>query len=173
MTTPSNTIEELVGRVEAATGPDRELDDALLDLACEAFVARRGWKLAHIGPDYDGKNESDFYTRDGKLVEGFDYPRKGGVGKFYHVRGEVLPWGVNGFRQDMTSAIAFAETMVPGAFWLMSKGRTRATEPLYAFQLLFGTDNVLGEGESNRDHDAIILATLRALRIKGDQNDEA
>jgi hypothetical protein len=156
-------IAELIGKVERATGPDRELDEALIDLACEQFVKRRGWKLAHLGGDYDGENACDFYTSNGLLVPGFDYPRRGKVHPFYHVRSEVLPWGAKGFRDDIKTAIAFAENMAPGAFWLMSRGRVRASEPLFAFQLMFGTDTIIGEGESNRDTDAIILATLKAL----------
>lgn len=42
MTTPSNTIEELVGRVEAATGPDRELDLLIAQtLVPDVVVLRR------------------------------------------------------------------------------------------------------------------------------------
>jgi hypothetical protein len=42
MTTPSNTIEELVGRVEAATGPDRKLDLLIAQtLVPDVVVLRR------------------------------------------------------------------------------------------------------------------------------------
>lgn len=161
--TRTDEIQALRKRVEEATWPDRELDIALIDFACEQFVKRRGWTLAKLGGDYDGENACDLYTHNGLLIPNFDYPRKGKVHPFFHVRDKVLPWGARGFRDDIKAALAFSEELVPGAFWMMGKGRVRAAEPLYAFQLMFGTEQVLGEAEANSPETAILAATLRAL----------
>lgn len=70
-------ITSLIERIEAATGPDRELD---ADIAEHVY----GWKLAHVGPDYDGNNACDILTPDGRLIEGFAYPHRGAIHRAYH-----------------------------------------------------------------------------------------
>lgn len=69
---------------------------------------------------------------------------------------------------SIDAALALMERFLPGVFWLASKGRTREAEPLYACQLMFGTDEVLADAEADTIALAIILATIRALRsIRG------
>lgn len=73
-------LQDLLARVEAASGADRELD-------CLLHVTLERWKLTNVPPDYDGKNECEVWTPDGKLIEGFAYPNRGKVSPFYHVPG--------------------------------------------------------------------------------------
>ena len=73
------TLLALAARIEAAKGPDRELD---ADIAEQAL----GWKLVTIGSDYDGKNASEVLTPNGEPIgNGFVYPPKGKVHRAYHV----------------------------------------------------------------------------------------
>ena len=76
----ADDLQDLLARVEKAEGPDRELD-------CLLHVTLHGWKLAKVPPDYDGRNECEVWTQDGKLIEGFAYPNRGAVSPFYHVPG--------------------------------------------------------------------------------------
>ena len=73
----------------------------------------------------------------------------------------VLPT-VPHFTASIDAAVALIEQVLPGAFWIMSRGRLQIEEPLYAIELLFGTDEILGEAESNSLPIAICLAVLRA-----------
>jgi hypothetical protein len=70
-------LSDLIARVEAASGPDRELD---ADIAEHVY----GWKRATIGPDYDGENSCEILTPDGKLIPGFAYPNRGVIHRSYH-----------------------------------------------------------------------------------------
>lgn len=71
--------------------------------------------------------------------------------------------GAEPISASITTALAFVEQKLPGVFCLLAKGRTRSDEPLYAFELLFGTDEKLGEAEHNDPCCAIIAALLAAL----------
>src|SRR5580658_8847872 len=51
-----------------------------------------GWKLAQVGPDYDGKNECQVLTTDGKLPDGFELPRKGKLHRGYFCRNFSGDW---------------------------------------------------------------------------------
>ena len=143
MTTPSTTIEELVGRVEAATGPDRKLDVAL---------------HAHFFPEsFDGS--ADHYAAVGYL----NAADRRYVDSF-------VPF----YSQSIDADLALVDNLLPGTWYVMAKGQTRPDEALFAHQILdVGEDRQLGIGEGPTQHLAILSALLRALRIKGDHNDEA
>ena len=75
------------------------------------------------------------------------------------------------FTSSIDAAVSLAERVLPGCFYLASKGKTRHDEPLYAAQIMFGTDEVMGEAESDASLAvAIVAATLRALQQKGSSN---
>lgn len=72
---------------------------------------------------------------------------------------------------SIDAAVSLADRLLPGCFYLASKGKTRHDEPLYAAQIMFGTDEVMGEAESDASLAvAIVAATLRALQQKGSSN---
>lgn len=59
-----------------------------------------------------------------------------------------------------STSIEDALTLVPAeSYWLLGKGRTRATEPLYAMQILDG-DRVIGEAEHESGPMAICIAAM-------------
>lgn len=62
--------------------------------------------------------------------------------------------------------LAHVELIWPGSFWLLAKGKLSSAEPLFGFQVLFGADEVLAEGEGETAvaaiHAAIAKATGRA-----------
>lgn len=62
---------------------------------------------------------------------------------------------------SLRDALTEVEQRWPGSFWHMAKGRVRADEPLFGFQVLFGADEVLAEGEGD-DEIAAIRAALAA-----------
>lgn len=67
------------------------------------------------------------------------------------------------YTASLDSSIAVMDITLPGAWYLLGKGKTRSTEPLYGAQVMFGSDEVLGEGE----HDAtpaiaLLIALLKA-----------
>lgn len=55
----------------------------------------------------------------------------------------------------LAEALSAIEQRWPGSFWHMAKGRTRADEPMFGFQVLFGTDEILAEGEGDSEVAAI------------------
>lgn len=61
-------------------------------------------------------------------------------------------------RAAFVDALELVEQRFPGSFWHIAKGRVKAEEPLYAIQILFGTDDVLAEGEGNTEAEAILAA---------------
>lgn len=61
----------------------------------------------------------------------------------------------------LREALDELERVRPGAFWLLGKGRTSEKEPLFGFQILFGTDDVLADGEGETAADAIRAAVSR------------
>jgi hypothetical protein len=75
---------------------------------------------------------------------------------------------VPAYSSSLDAAVSLAERVLPGCFYLASKGKTRHDEPMFAAQIMFGTDEVLGEAESDASlAAAIVAATLRALDQKG------
>lgn len=71
------------------------------------------------------------------------------------------------FLISLDAAIALAESQVPGCFFLIGKGRLTESEPLYGAQLRSGSDDILGEGESDHSlQHALLIALLRALETR-------
>jgi len=58
----------------------------------------------------------------------------------------------------VTELLDAVERRWPGSFWHFAKGRLSATEPLYGFQVLFGSDEILAEGEGESAELAIRAA---------------
>jgi hypothetical protein len=82
-TPDANTLVELAERVEAATGPDRELDG---EIAEKAY----GWKPAPCPPDANGENAGEVLTPDGQMFrqpngDHWVYPPVGKVHRAFHV----------------------------------------------------------------------------------------
>lgn len=147
-------LSELIDRVEKATGADRELDAAVWN----ATIGGDVWSYddnAHI----DALIESGVYRGDKQLHPNYENnPRvtwRYRIGDDY---GEIPE-----LTYSTDAALALTERMLPGAFWIMCKGRVRHDEPLFDFALLFGTDEVIAEAEHNDLCCAIVLATLLAL----------
>ncbi|WP_420140127.1 hypothetical protein [Sphingomonas sp.] len=70
-------LEALAEWVEALTGPDRDVDAAVSEQVY-------GWKPVRIGPDYDGNNACEVLTATGCLYDGFAYPPRGAIPRYYH-----------------------------------------------------------------------------------------
>lgn len=56
------------------------------------------------------------------------------------------------------TALARIQAEFPGAFWMLAYGRLKADEPPYGARILFGHDEVLGEGEGETPADAVLAA---------------
>lgn len=66
--------------------------------------------------------------------------------------------------RSLDAAVALVERKLPGTFYHVAKGRLTASEPLYGAQLLFGSEEVLGEGAHRVNLAlALCLALLRSL----------
>lgn len=64
---------------------------------------------------------------------------------------------------SLDSAVAFVERIRPGVWWMIAKGRLAANEPLYGAHLLFGPEEVIGEGEGPTAAIALVLAAVQAV----------
>jgi hypothetical protein len=51
-----------------------------------------GWTLAHVGPDYDGRNECDILTPDGRIPDNYDLPRVGKLHRGFLCRNFSGDW---------------------------------------------------------------------------------
>jgi hypothetical protein len=69
---------------------------------------------------------------------------------------------------SIDAAIALVERMLPGIFWVIGQGKTNSVEKLFGCQLLFGTEEIIGSGESDHAPLAILLALLKALQESHD-----
>jgi hypothetical protein len=68
------------------------------------------------------------------------------------------------FTGSIDAAVALVERLLPGAWYLIGKGKINAAEAMYGAQILFGSDEVLGDGESDATPAiALCIALLRAL----------
>lgn len=71
------------------------------------------------------------------------------------------------YTRCLTAVTELTERAFPGIFYHIAKGRLSAREPLYGAQLLFGSDDVLGEGEHNATPAiALVIALLRAKEAR-------
>lgn len=136
------SLEDLIERVEGATGPDREIEARL-------------WCLQE-GREFRKVIWSDYKYPDGQ--------------KHWHSfrtnGGDVGCHSVPKFTASLDAALALCERVLPGVWWLIGRGKLTAAEPEYGAQLMFGEDEVLGVGEAPTPAVALILALLRALLSK-------
>lgn len=135
-------IDMLIERVKGLSGPDREVDGLIF-----------GWlhNTEPCGTFMCGFDEEKFQFRHP------DDPKEGRYRAWY-VKGVDLP----SYTGSIDAAVALVERVLPGAWYLLGKGKIRAGEPLYGVQIMFGSDEVIGEGE----HDAslALAATLALLK---------
>lgn len=136
--------QELIARLEAATGPDQELD-ALIWCAvfapADAYVARSKFNGAWC--IYQGTEMRDASMP--RLWEGR---------------------GLNARVKPVTGSFDAARTLVPdGFYWLVSEGRTRATEPLGGAQVF--RPNYLVKPIAEAKHESVIIALcIAALKAR-------
>lgn len=72
------TLDEIIARVEALAGPDRDLD---ADIAEHVY----GWKPTPVGPDCNGENACEVLTENGEPFPKFEYPPRGKIHRAFHV----------------------------------------------------------------------------------------
>lgn len=141
----SADLSGIIDRLEKATKPNR-YDD------CHLWVVAKGGDARMVVCD---SSEKSFVWERG--IDGM------------WIRAVVEFRDVPKYTASVDAAIALAERVLPGCFYLIGKGKTRHDEPPFAAQILFGTDEVLGEAETDASLPiAICLATLRALQSKGE-----
>jgi hypothetical protein len=134
--TRAKELAGLIERVEAAAGPDRELDSAVF-AACGM----------HINP-----NPPSFeYGR---------WPEETADGSTFY--------RIDRITASIDAALALVERVLPGIFWVIGQGKTNSVEKLFGCQLLFGTEEIIGSGESDHAPLAILLALLKALQESHD-----
>lgn len=78
MTALPSEIRALADAVERAIAGSLELD-------CEIHVRAHGWRLAKLPNDYDGANECEIWTPNGRLLDDWLYPRRGAISPYFHV----------------------------------------------------------------------------------------
>lgn len=145
------TLPDLIAKLEQAEGPSRELDAeirAMLFAGDDAYAAKspfNGEWCVYKGVDRNGRE---------KLHENRTVPHALWNGEY---------------TASIDAAVALVNRVLPDAFWIVSRGRLRLEEPLYAAQILFGVDEILGEAEGNSLPIVIVLAILRALSSKEQQ----
>ena len=140
------TLSSLIKRLEEAEG----LIDLELDAEIDIFLfgGETIWKQISGSMD---------------MVPASRRPSKHHIGGFAN---EHVPR----YSSSIDAAISLAERVLPGCFYLIGKGKTRHDEPPFGAQIMFGTDEVLGEGESSASLSiSLVLATLRAIQSKGEQ----
>lgn len=154
-------VATLIARLEGGGGPNRELDAALRDIAAESFVQHSGWKLATIGPDYDGNNACEIYTQTGKLIAGFGYPNRGIVHRFFHVYPAL---GTTDYTSSIDAAVRFVEATLPGWSWSIASGDADDAARASVWGEALGWNRFYG------DHPvpaiALVTAALKARQAK-------
>lgn len=162
--TDTAKLEDLVGRVEAATGPDRELDGAIA-------LAVGGWHRDWLDEGRNPHHMPDWYWWHTD-----DHP---------HQATDAHPR----YTSSIDAALALAERVLPGYRWGVSQagirtgkhpdgkhpdGKTAYSDGFKAHVTEASPLRPMPTiAEARTAPLAIILATLRSLRIKGDHNDEA
>lgn len=79
----------------------------------------------------------------------------------------LTPLAQNG-ELTLPELLGEVECRWPGSFWHLAKGRMRSDEPLFGFQVLFGSDDVLAEGEGDSIEAAIRSALSKPNSTSGD-----
>jgi hypothetical protein len=65
---------------------------------------------------------------------------------------------------SLDAVLSLVERARPGIFWLIGRGMTRSAEPPFGCQLLFATDEILGQGEGQTAPLAVLSALLRSIQ---------
>lgn len=128
-------LEELLRRVETATRPSR-----VLDAYIRQWIAGEPLKASEPGPVW-------YFNHDRILW---------GDGSWSDEAATLH------YTSSLDAAIALVEKRLPGIFWLVGKGKTRAAEPPFGCHLMFGTDEIIAEGEAATGPIAILIALLKA-----------
>lgn len=139
-------IEGLRDRVLAAS----ELDDLLCALITAMFIAPAGSfvTVASISSEVRVCVDRKAFTKADDVWT--DWPA----------------WRARWKIGTLDAAFGLVERTMTGANFIYGRGRTRVGEPPYGCQLLFGTDDVLGQGEHEDGPCAVVLAVLDALANK-------
>lgn len=138
------TIEELIEALQKAEGPSRELD---VRLHFTLHEQKRVISIKSINDCGDGH-----YSVEGINVSGQRC-----------IYGDDIPL----YTASVDAAMALSERVIPGCFYLVGKGKTRADEPLYGAQIMFGSNEVMGAGETDASSAiALVLATLKAKQVQ-------
>lgn len=135
-----SSLAELLTRVEGASGPDRELDGRV-------WCAANGFTYRGSCPELGAPPAGSAY-----------------VAYYDPVHGERPTAYCPALTGSLDATLALVERVLPGAWWILGKGRLRGAEPLYGAQLLFGSDEEIGAGEHEASPElALLAALLRAL----------
>ncbi|MFC0809087.1 hypothetical protein ACFHWW_27215 [Ensifer sp. P24N7] len=134
------SLQHLAQRLATASRPSRVID---AELAC--FFVFKDLRPAEPN-DFDGKY--GYSAGNIKVEHGF--------------------LQADAYTSNIDEAIALADRLLPGVWYLMARGKMRAHEPLYGARLMFG-DEVIGEGESDHSQAlAICIAIIDALKKQGE-----
>jgi len=153
--TRAKELAGLIERVEKATGPDREIDVLLRAILVDhrEVFERDTWVLGrNRRPPHD---ECVLGRIDpGRVARNFS--------PAYHKPEQPA------YTASIDAALALVERLLPGIFWVIGQGKTNSVEKLFGCQLLFGTEEIIGSGESDHAPLAILLALLKALQESHD-----
>lgn len=69
---------------------------------------------------------------------------------------------VKAYTTSVEAALALAERLIPGVWWVIGRGKLTSGEPEYGAELLFGPDESLGIAEAATAPLALCIAILRA-----------
>lgn len=163
-------MSDLLARLQQLAAPDRDTDgDVMFSLFAQP-VGENGFLWPEDNPSWV------FAMRfPGKDRPWFDRARRGIGNETILVWRDGDPILMNDLRvppltRDLQQAVNITEKTLPGAWYLIGKGKTRADEPLYGAQIMFGSDEVLGSGEHDTNPAiALLIALFAALaeRAKG------
>ena len=160
---PAGALEDLIRKLETATGPTKELDRAIARLIGWHRVEPRHARNRHgawISPD-----EFLGVMSDGSPVIS------------QSMDGTTMHRDVPDFTASIDAAVALAERVLPGHGRMGAKGRCTPQEPLYGYQI-YRSDilddgaepALIGEAEHESEPICLVLATLRALRSIQEQS---
>lgn len=132
-------ITSLIEKLEGAEGPSQELSARVIhsvrvpDGSVEQSKINSRWCV---------------YDKNGRLLE--NSSRNG----WWRESG----WEVT---ESLDAALALAERLLPGVWWIAGRGKLRASEAEYGAQLMFGEEPI-GQGEGATAGLALCAAILRA-----------
>lgn len=151
-----SNLTELLDRLKAATGPDRELGHDILMAAgwiAPPIYHEHRKAGGHYPEDWEGDDE--YVKFDAINSEGF---WKSPDGPKFSAR--ELP----DITASVDDALALAEQMLPGVWYVMAKGRMSSEEPLYGCELLFSHDTQIAIAEGATQPLSILAAALNAAQ---------